>query len=132
MVSLAESSGAYGEKLREKYAKYQCSICLHDLAWDPVLVDPCNHVFCRKCLREWRRQRTATAHANEEREPDPVCPNCYGPMERHGMQSLESAESQLRRYSHAYTLSVSMTELATAPVRCENNCGWIGTYGVYD
>jgi len=52
----------YGHKINLE-SNIQCSICIDSVEKDKFCYEKCNHVFHKKCLREWLKQNK-------------TCPNC--------------------------------------------------------
>ena len=41
-----------------------CSICQNNIKKNEIKILPCNHVFCKSCLNEWKKRNKNS------------CPNC--------------------------------------------------------
>jgi hypothetical protein len=36
--------------------EFICSIC-HDVLKDPLVIDPCDHIFCSECIKTWTSEQ---------------------------------------------------------------------------
>jgi hypothetical protein len=97
---------------------YLCSIC-RSFPRNPTTLDPCGHLVCAPCIKEWYRIR-AEAHGLFVTDVTAPCPTCRTPFHRGEILTWELWQKWAQL---SYNSKV---------VHCPFKCGYQGTHEATD
>eukprot|EP00820_Chromera_velia_P013984 Cvel_24324.t1-p1 / transcript=Cvel_24324.t1 / gene=Cvel_24324 / organism=Chromera_velia_CCMP2878 / gene_product=hypothetical protein / transcript_product=hypothetical protein / location=Cvel_scaffold2615:1-4778(-) / protein_length=551 / sequence_SO=supercontig / SO=protein_coding / is_pseudo=false len=105
----------------------ECAICFH-VVEHPVLVTPCLHVFCDKCLEIWFKEynskdkksyAVAARNADEDNSQSASCPEC------NEVRKASEVESLTQNRGGMYRRMLRLIQ--SLPIVCKHDdCTWSG------